>query len=76
MAGFTCFLKFHDGIAKVDRRIRNDTGGPTDHGRADFWVRGGKITDVRGSFDRSAQYVRLTQRPACVVYFDAGWPTP
>lgn len=52
-AGFQCFPKFHDGNAICNKYIGKDLLGPTYHWRVDFWVAGGRITKVRGSFDHN-----------------------
>ena len=52
-SGFRCFVGFNDGNAFCKKDVGVDAVGPSYHWRADFWVRGGKITSVKASFDHT-----------------------
>jgi hypothetical protein len=52
-SGFKCFVGFNDGNAFCNKNVGVDLVGPSYHWRADFWVRGGRITSVKGSFDHT-----------------------
>jgi hypothetical protein len=52
-SGFKCFVGFNDGNAFCNKNVGVDLVGPSYHWRADFWVSGGRITSVKGSFDHT-----------------------
>ncbi len=52
-SGFRCFVGFNDGNAFCNKDVGVDAVGPSYHWRADFWVRGGRITSVKASFDHT-----------------------
>ena len=52
-SGFKCFVGFNDGNAFCNKNVGVDAVGPSYHWRADFWVTGGRITSVKGSFDHT-----------------------
>ncbi len=53
-SGFKCFVGFNDGNAFCNKDVGIDAIGPSYHWRADFWVRGGRIREVKASFDHTA----------------------
>jgi hypothetical protein len=52
-SGFKCFTGFNDGNAFCNKDVGTDFVGPSYHWRADFWVKGGRITSVNASFDHT-----------------------
>jgi hypothetical protein len=52
-SGFKCFTGFNDGNAFCNKDVGTDFVGPSYHWRADFWVKGGRITSVKASFDHT-----------------------